>query len=291
MNYESSIRKTNMAESQMNTNTSKRPANLVQTIERVDQLLMILSTAPEGLSLSDLAGKVGLPKGTTHRLVSSLAYFNYIQQTPATRKYKLGFKLATLGEMVLDQIDLRNEAHPLLFELSQKVMEIAHLVVQDNDEALYIDKIQPSRVGLHMSSRIGYRAPLHCTAVGKVFLSQRPNREVIRILQKKGMAQSTVNTITDVNLFKSHLEIVKKEGYAIDDEEHSDGVRCVAAPVFNKNGEIIAAISVSAPAVRVTLDLARGRIKSIVKETAIKISNQFGYQLQKRRNISHDSCN
>jgi DNA-binding IclR family transcriptional regulator len=220
---------------------------------------------------------VGLPKGTTHRLVSSLAYFDYTQQDPDSRKYKLGFKLATLGEMVLDQIDLRNEAHPILLGLSQETMEIAHLVVLDNNEALYIDKIQSSREGLQMSSRIGYRAPLHCTAVGKVLLSQHPAEEVDRIIRIKGLATRTGKTIIDGDRFKSHLEKVKREGYALDDEEHSDGVRCVAAPVYNKNGSVVAAISVSAPAVRVTLEIARSRITPLIKAAAQKISNKLGY--------------
>lgn len=221
---------------------------------------------------------MGLPKGTTHRLVSSLAYFNYILQVPTNRKYKLGFKLVTLGERVLDQVDLRKEAHLLLFELSQKTEEIVHLAVLDGDEILYIDKIQPSpRVGLQMSSHIGYRAPLHCTAVGKVFLAHQPPAEIDRVIREKGLARQAVDTITDIDLLKSQLELVRKEGYALDNEEHSEGVRCVAAPIYSKNDEIIAAISVSAPAVRVTQDLAREKISPLVKATAKKISAQLGY--------------
>jgi DNA-binding IclR family transcriptional regulator len=260
---------------------TKRPANLVQTIERVDQLLTILSKSPQGMRLGEMAAKVGLPKGTTHRLVSSLAYFDYIQQDLNSREYKLGFKLVTLGEQVLDQIDLRSVAHPHLFELSQQAEEIAHLVVMDNDEALYVDKIQPIREGLHMSSRIGNRAPLHCTSVGKVLLAHQPRAEIDRIIQTKGLPRRTAHTLIDGAQLKSHLEKVKKNGYALDDEEHSQGVRCVAAPIHNKKGEVLAAISISAPAVRVTLDLAQGRIKKLVTSTAKKISNQLGYNLTK----------
>jgi DNA-binding IclR family transcriptional regulator len=267
--------------------SAKRPTNLVQTIERMDQLLTILSKFPRGIQLGDLAAKVGLPKGTTHRLVSSLAYFDYIQQDLNSRKYKLGFKLVTLGEQVLDQIDLRSIAHPHLLELSQQSMEIAHLVVMDNDEALYVDKIQPVREGLHMSSRIGYRAPLHCTAVGKALLACQSRDEFDRIIQAKGLPRRTANTITDVARLKYHLEKVKKNGYALDNEEHSQGVRCVAAPIHNKKGMVFAAVSVSAPAVRISLNLARGRIKTLVASTAQMISNQLGYNFKKKED---DSC-
>ena len=256
------------------------PANLVQTIERVNQLLENLSDAPQGLGLGELATMVNLPKGTTHRLISSLAYFDYVQQDPIDRKYKLGFKLAVLGNQLLDQIDLRKEVRPYLLELARKANEIAHLVVLDNDEALYIDKIQLYREGLHMSSKLGYRAPLHCTAVGKVLMASLPATEIDRIIEQKGLPSRATHTITKTEQFKSHLDVVRKAGYALDNEEHSEGVRCVAAPIKNIDGEVIAAISVSAPAVRVTIDVAKQSIKNLVVEAARKISQQLGYPLR-----------
>jgi IclR family KDG regulon transcriptional repressor len=271
-----------MNHSPASAKNTKRPTNLVQTIERVDQLLTILSKSIQGMHLGELAAKVGLPKGTTHRLVSSLAYFGYIQQDLSDRKYKLGFKLVNLGELVLDQIDLRSVAHAHLLQLSQKAAEIAHLVVLDNDEALYIDKIQTAREGLHMSSRMGYRAPLHCTAVGKVLLAHQVPAEIERIIQARGLPRHTAHTITDVARFISHLERVKKSGYALDDEEHSIGIRCVAAPIYNKNGEVVAAVSVSAPAVRASLDLARHTLKPLVTSTAQTISSDLGYDPDRR---------
>lgn len=259
---------------------AKPPANLVQTIERVNQLLEILGDAPHGLSLGELAAKVNLPKGTTHRLISSLAYFDFVQQDPTDRKYKLGFKLAVLGNQLLDQIDLRKEVRPYLLELAQKANEIAHLVVLDNDEALYIDKIQLYREGLHMSSSLGYRAPLYCTAVGKVLLAGLPAAQADRIIMQKGLPARTAHTITESGQLKSHLNVVRKAGYALDNEEHSEGVRCVAAPIHNIDGEVIAAISVSSPTIRVTLDVAQLSMKNLIIETARKISQQLGYPLK-----------
>ena len=256
---------------------SKRPANLVQTIERVDNLLDRLSKAPRGLRLSKLAEQVGLPKGTTHRLVSSLAYFNYIKQDPSSGRYKLGFKLVKLGDMLLDQIDLRSESQPFLFELAQRSQEAAHLVVLDNDEALYIDKIQLSGQGLHMASPTGYRVPLYCTATGKAILAHLPPVEIERIIAERGLPRRTVHTITDAEQLKSQLQRIKHQGYAVDNEEHTEGVRCVAAPIHNMNGNLVAAASISAPAVRVTLANAQQSMKALVMDTAKKISNQLGY--------------
>jgi IclR family transcriptional regulator, KDG regulon repressor len=255
----------------------KRPRNLVQTIERADQLLGILGKAGQGLSLGELAEAVGLPKGTTHRLLSSLTYFNYVQQDAVSRRYRLGFKLVTLGNCLLDQIDLHKVAHPHLLELAQCTQETAHLVILDNDQALYIDKIQLSSEGLHMASRLGFRAPLHCTAVGKVLLSHRPEAEIDRIIAQQGLPRYTAHTLLDSESFKAHLGKVRAEGYALDNEEHTIGVRCVAAPVRDMAGGVVAAISVSAPAVRVTLQVAEERVKPKVVETAAKISQALGY--------------
>ncbi len=243
----------------------------------MDDLLDSLSKAPQGLSLGELAQKVGLPKGTTHRLISSLAYFDYVQQDPLSRKYKLGFKLVTLGNQLLDQVDLRVEARPFLFELAQSTHETAHLVIWDNDEGLYIDKIQLSSDGLHMTSRTGYRVPLYCTAVGKVLMAHLPPVQMDRIIEQKGLPPRTVHTLTNADEFKAHLQRIRKEGYALDNDEHCEGVRCVAAPIYNMNGSVVAAISISAPAVRITPDIARQAIKDRVIKTAKKISYQLGY--------------
>jgi IclR family acetate operon transcriptional repressor len=250
----------------------------VQTIERVDQLLGILGRATQALSLGELAEAVGLPKGTTHRLLSSLVYFNYVQQEPVSRGYRLGFKLVTLGNYLLDQIDLRKVAQPHLLELAQRTEETANLAVLDRDEALYIDKIQLSSSGLHMTSRIGYRAPLHCSAMGKVLLAHQPDAEIDRIIARRGLPRRTAKTITDGAALKTHLHTVRAEGYAMDDEEHSNGVRCVAAPIRDTRGEIVAAISVSAPAVRVTRAVARQSMRPLVMTTADRIASQLGYE-------------
>ncbi len=259
------------------TKAAQRPANLVQTIDRVDQLLSVLGKAPQGCSLGELAEKVNLPKGTTHRLIASLVFFDYVQQDAVTRVYKLGFKLVNLGNLLLDQIDIRNEARPYLLELAKKTRETVHLLVLDHEAALYIDKIQLSRNGLHMSSRLGHHVPLHCTAGGKVLLSHQPRERIDLIIRHQGLPKRTANTHSDERKFKSHLKDIKVAGYALDDEEHSDGIRCVAAPVLDMKGEVSAAVSVSAPTVRLTMSFASGLMKTLVVETARMISKQIGY--------------
>lgn len=258
-----------------------KPINLVQTIERVSQILDVLGQNPQGISLRDLSSKVNLPKGTTHRLLSSLSYLGYVRQDPKTRNYFLGFKLVELGNILLSQIDLRKEAEPFLRELAERTKETIHMVILDRNEVVYIDKVEldhnPS--GLRMASRIGLRNPAHSSAVGKVLLSHLSEEALNQFLRGKGLSKRTENTITDAAQLKEHLKMVRNQGYAIDDEENEKGVRCVGAPIYDEAGNVVAAISISGPAFRVTRKVAHEILKKEVMETALKISLRLGYRV------------
>ena len=257
-----------------------KPNNLVQTIERISVILDILGQNPQGISIRDLSSKVSLPKGTTHRLLSSLSYLGYVRQDPKTRNYLLGFKLVELGNILLGQLDLRKEAAPFLNDLAERVKETVHMVILDRNEVVYIDKVEgdhnPS--GLRMASRIGLRNPAHSSAVGKVLISHLPDEELNQFFKGRGLAKRTENTITDTAQLKEHLKIVRNQGYAIDDEENEKGVRCVGAPIYNEAGNAVAAISVSGPAFRVTKKLVQESLTKEVMETASKISQRLGYR-------------
>jgi IclR family KDG regulon transcriptional repressor len=257
-----------------------RPNNLVQTIERVNLIFDALSQYPQGLSLGDLSKKIELPKGTTHRLLSSLAYFDYARQYPLTKNYFLGFKLMDLGNLMLDQLDLRNVARPNLIYLAEKVQETVHLVIRDTDEALYIDKVDlyPRRAGLQMVSRLGARIPMHCCSVGKVLLANLPEEELEKIIRLRGLPKRTRNTIADRDQLREHLDMVKVRGYAVDNEENEKGVRCVAAPIKNEKGQVIAAMSISGPTARITLEYIHASLKDEVCKTALNISKQLGFK-------------
>jgi DNA-binding IclR family transcriptional regulator len=256
-----------------------KPKNLVQTIERTTMILDIIGRYPNGLSLGDLARQAGLPKGTTHRLVSSMAYFNFIFQDPVTKNYQLGFKLVELGNLLLSQIDLRSEARPYLIHLSKLVKETIHLVVLDEDKALYIDKVDlhTKSSGLQMISRLGSRLDLHCSSVGKVLLAHMDNHEAKAIIATIGLTKHTARTITDPARLMRHLESIRNNGYAIDDEENEEGIRCVAAPIYNGRGGIEAAVSISGPMTRITMERIETDLKERVCETANHISTKLGY--------------
>ena len=257
-----------------------KPGNLVQTIERVATIFDAMARSSEGISLKELSAKVDLPKGTTHRLLSSLAYFGYVRQTPESKSYHLGFKLVELGNQLLDHLDLRAQARPFLVNLCQRTRETVHLVVLDQNEALYVDKVVSDEKpgGLQMVSRVGLRVPVHCSSVGKVFLTQLSEQELVALVNEKGLEKRTENTIADIDKLKHHLKVVREQGYAIDEEENEPGIRCIGAPIFNQQNQVIAAISISGPTVRITKEIVQNTLKHEVMKTALEISAEFGYQ-------------
>ena len=259
---------------------NSKSQNLVQTIERASQILDILGQSQHGISIRELSTKINLPKGTIHRLLSSLLYFGYVRQDPKTRNYFLGFKLVELGNLLLGQLDLRKEAEHFLRDLAEGTNETIHMVILDRDEVVYIEKVELEQQsgGLRMASRVGLRNPIHSCAVGKVLLADFSDEALDHFLKGKNFMRRTENTITDPVQLKEHLKSVKKQGFAIDDEENEKGIRCVAAPVRNGAGKVVAAISISGPAFRVTRKVVQESLKKEVMETAFKISQRLGYR-------------
>jgi IclR family transcriptional regulator, KDG regulon repressor len=262
------------------TSGRTRPSNLVQTLERASLILDILGQSPQGISIKDLSDRMHLPKGTTHRLVSSLSYFGYVRQDQNTKNYFLGFKLVELGNLLLSQLDLRKEAELFLRDLAERTKETVHLVILDGNEIVYLDKLEtePHTSGLRMASRVGSRNPAHSCAVGKVLMAHLSPEALARMVEEKGLPRRTGNTITDYNQLKEHMALVRKQGYAIDDEENERGIRCVGAPIFNEAGRVVAAISVSGPAFRVTKKSVQESLKKEVMETALRISQRLGFR-------------
>ncbi|MBI5968744.1 MAG: IclR family transcriptional regulator [Deltaproteobacteria bacterium] len=243
-------------------------------------ILDILGQSPQGISIRELSVKINLPKGTIHRLLSSLSYFGYVRQDLKTRNYFLGFKLVELGNILLSQLDLRKEAEPFLRDLSERTKETVHMVFLDRNEIVYIDKVETdhSSSGLRMASKVGLRNPAHSCAVGKVLLSHLSEVELNHLIKEKGLSKRTENTIVNSDQLREHLRSVRTQGYAIDDEENERGIRCVAAPIYNEAGKAMAAISISGPAFRITKKVIQERLKKEVVETAFQISQRLGFR-------------
>lgn len=256
----------------------KKPNNLVQTIERVSLILEMVGSSPQGMSIKDLAAGLKLPKGTIHRILSSLSYFGYIRQDPENKAYFLGLKLMELSALLGNQLDLRKVAEPILRDLAQRTKQTAHMVILDRYEVVYIEKIETEQAGgLKMASRVGSHNPVHSSAVGKVILSHFSDEELDEFLREKGLPRRTANTITDPAGFRDHLKTVKNQGYAIDDEENELGIRCLGAPIFDGKARPIAAISVSGPAFQMTKKVLQDTVRKEVVAAASEISRRLGF--------------
>lgn len=250
----------------------------VQSIERALDILEAFTYSSPELGLVEISKKVGLSKGTTYRIVYTLTNRGYISQEQ-NLKYRLGPKSFEIGSVALSQMEIRRVAHTHLEELRNLTGEATHLVVQDKGEALYLDKLDSPRA-IRMNSFIGQRLPMHCTAVGKAMLADLPELEVTYICNMRGMGRSTAKTITTIEGLLQDLQQIKVRGYALDDEENEEGLRCLAAPIRDYSCKVIAAISVSVPIIRLGDEFLPKLVESLVS-TAKQISYHMGYHVMK----------
>lgn len=249
---------------------------LVQSLDRALAILEELSRHESGLGVTDIGSILGLHKSTVHRLLYTLMVRGYVEKDIETEKYRLGLKVVELGQIRLENTEIRAEARPYLVKLMEQTNETVHLCILENGEVVYIDKVESSNT-VRMYSRIGRRAPMHCTGVGKAIAAFLGEEEVRRIVREKGLPRKTDTTITELDELLKHFEIIRKQGYAIDDEEHDYGIRCVAAPVRDYKGDVIASISVSGPSMRITKERINDLAAKVI-ETALNISKRLAYR-------------
>lgn len=248
----------------------------VQSVERTLAILEAVAEQSEGLGVTEISEKVGLHKSTVHRLLATLLANHYITQDAETNRYKITFKLYELGSKKIAKLDILSAAKPYTKKLMESVDEVVHLVVREENMIVYIDKVEAHNA-FRMASSVGKRAPMYCTSVGKAMLAFLPDEEVEEIWNSSRVEKRTSNTIISFQELKKQLEIVRKLGYAIDNEENEVGVRCIGAPIFNRFGQIEGAISISGVALRVTAE----KIPIIAQEVityAQRISWELGYQ-------------
>lgn len=260
---------------------SQSSAGTVQSLDRAIILLEELSLHREGCGVTYLANLTGLHKSTVHRILNSLMAKGYIEKDGETDKYSLGIKILYLSSAILDRMDVRKIARPLLEELCRNTGEVIHLSVLGNGEAVYIDKVENPNKNIRMNSQIGKSCPLHCSGVGKILLAWKSIEDIEAILGEYGLGVYTKNTITDIELIKKHLVKVKEKGYAVDEIEHEEGIRCVAAPIFDIKGEVVAAISISGTIMHVTKERMPQLTTDVIK-TASEISFRLGYKKNKK---------
>ena len=247
----------------------------VQSVGRALEILNILTQYSHGVGVTELSNRLDVAKSTTHRLLHTLMKYNFVSQDPVTENYKLGTQILYISNFILENLNIRDIAKARIEALSRVTNETVHLCIHENGEVVYVDKVESNQT-IRMHSRIGKRGLMHCTAVGKSILAYLDDNEVIQILLSKGMEAHTPNTITDAEQMKKELEIIRKNGYALDNIENEAGIRCIGAPIFDHYQKPIAAISISGPESRITLERIENELIELITSTAYQISRQLG---------------
>lgn len=252
----------------------------VQSVARAIEIMEALASSRTSVGVVDLARRVRLPVSTTHRLLRALQQGGLVRKDARSGRHELGLKLVELSAHVLDSLDLRAVARPVLERLQAETRETVHLALLDQTDVVYIDKLDSTR-SLRMYSRIGRRVPVYCTALGKALLAFSDEGTVRTILGRIRLRRRTANTITSRAALYAELAEVRRRGFAVDNIEFEDGIRCVGAPVFDHAGRCAAAISLSAPAVHLPLRRIEHNLGPLVRAAAMRVSRQLGSPLGK----------
>jgi len=266
--------------SQSMTEARKKPAapedkNRIQSFGRMMDILGSFTTVARALSLAQIAQSAGLPRATTHRMLTALREIGFIQQEARSGLYSLGIRLFELGSLALTNMDLLREAKPFMDRLSRLANESVHLGVFDGYNVIVVEREDPQERVSARSLGGTESAPAYCTSVGKAVLAFQ-GAEVIDRIVAAGMKPFTANTLTTAEALNAELAVIRKRGYSIDNSEHQIWVRCVAAPIRNAGGQVFAAVSVTGPSDRVT-EARTQQLSELVMQAADSISRQLGY--------------
>ena len=256
-------------------NKPKKPYYKINSAEKTIKILELLADKGE-LSVAEAASRLGMNRSTCHRFLVTLRELGYVVQNPLSH-YRLSFQILELGMKVADRMQIREVAYPYLKELSTLFNETINLGYWDNNEIVHLDKINTTEV-LRIDPNIGSRVPAYCTALGKAILAYLPEEELSHFLKSVPLKAMTENTITTKEKLLQELERIRKQGFAVDREELSIGLRCVASPVFDYTNYPLYSVSVAGPASRLTIEKI-DVVKEEVKRVCRELSKSLG-QLQ-----------
>ncbi|MBI3045302.1 MAG: IclR family transcriptional regulator [Betaproteobacteria bacterium] len=250
----------------------KAAKSSIQVIERMMSLLGALARHATPVNLKQLAGETRLHPSTAHRILSVMVDNRLVDRIePGT--YRLGIRLLELGSLVKSRISVRQEALPHMQQLHQNLGETINLSVRHDDEMVYIERTSGNGSMMRVVQIIGARAPLHITAVGKLFLAEDGPEKCIEYSRRTGLPKYTENTLTDAGSLAQELDKIRRQGFAFDNEEAEKGVSCIGAGIYNDEGSLVAGLSVSAPSDRLDRNWA-----AQVRQTAENISRAIGHR-------------
>jgi IclR family KDG regulon transcriptional repressor len=262
----------------MNTRSKIKKPHIyrVQVLDRAFQILDLLADEKSGVGLMEVAERLKLHKSTAHRLMMVLEWSRFVEKNSVSGKYHLGSRLMELGLSAASRLDVYEVAGPYLRALVKETGETAHLAVLRDGQVVSIVNVESSQT-LRTPATVGTRTPAHCTSLGKAMLAFASQEHLDEFLHERKLEPYTRNTITSISRFKAELRAIRKRGYAIDNEEREQGLRCIGAPLRDSTGQVIAAISIAGPVFRI----AEERIPALagaVTRTAAAISASLGYR-------------
>lgn len=240
------------------------------------RLLKTFTAEEPELGITVLAKRLGVAKSTAHRLASTLVAEGFLEQNPADGRYRLGLLLFAMGAMVRRRMNVSEQAVPYLHDLCERSGETVHLAVLHEREILYLRNIE-SQHAIRPRSYLGVRMPAHCTSEGRALLAFSPPLLVAGVM-RSGLSPRTSHTVTEKTALTRLLAAVRETGYAVDDEESENGMRGVAAPIFDASGVAVAAVGLAGPVQRLTKQNLRRQFAPMVVKAAREISARLGHQ-------------
>ncbi len=242
-------------------------------VMRAIEILEIVTGTSDKPQLADTCRAVGLPKATVYRILGTLEHAGFVVKEPGTKRYQCGHRLHQMSLQVLRNSPANAARHAILEELVEQLGETCNLTVPDQHTVSYLDRVEaswPSRVSL----KVGSTVPLYASASGKLFLSSMSRRSRDRFLRASPLINYTPNTLTDPDKLNHELEVIRRQGYALDNEEYLLGIGCLAVPVRNRSGELIAAVAAHGPSSRLNAELASSYLDHL-QDAASSISKTF----------------
>ena len=250
-----------------------------QSNHSAGKLLMIiecLADKSEPVRLMDISKELKMNSSTVLRFLTALVDNGYAKQEPETARYSLTYKIYTLGSKVSSHIGIKDVARPYMTELSMLFGEVVCLAVEQDREVIYIDIVQSSTKMLRSMQRIGHIAPLHCTAIGKLLLLNYTDEQLDHVIADKGLTKFTESTITTKEQLVEELQSIRWNGYAYDDEECEIGARCIAFPLYDVEGKVIAGVSVTGPTARMSIKQIQLKLQPALQIIG-RLRKELGY--------------
>jgi DNA-binding IclR family transcriptional regulator len=256
-----------------------RKTYVVPSTMRAMSVLEFLARSKRGASISEISRNLALPKSSTYLVVKTLEQEGYLQRNVQSGRYYFGLRFVSLSRKVLEHLDLREVARPILTELMQQTGIIVHLAILEGNEAVLIDRVEASGSSAG-ADWVGRRLDVNCTGVGKALAAWLPDEQFGEVITAKRFARHNDNTIVTIGGLKRELAKVREQGYALDDEEDEIGVRCIGVPVFDGYKRPVAAVSLAGTTDQIPLYRVR-TLALALKQTASAISFQLGSRVPK----------